>query len=60
MSIEKYAVSNVKELQEKELTQVSDRLKELGQSHEKTASQTQETERLSTRESELKIALADQ
>jgi len=60
MSIEKYAVSNVKELQEKELTEVKGRIKELGQSHEKTASETQEAERLDTRKAELIIAIADQ
>lgn len=60
MSMEKYAVSDKKDLQEKELTQVQTRLKDLGQSHEKTASDTQEAQRLEVRESELKVALADQ
>ena len=55
--MEKYAVNDRHELQEKELQQVKGRLKELGASHEKTASQTRETERLETRESELKVAL---
>lgn len=59
MTMEKYAVSDRKELQETELTQVKARIKELGQSHEKTASETQEFERLDQRKAELLIALAD-
>lgn len=60
MSMEKYGVANVADQQTSELKQVRTRKAELGATHEKTADDTQELERLSTRESELKEALAQQ
>jgi hypothetical protein len=58
--MEKYGVSNKDELQKKELEQVKTRKDELTKAHEKTAADTQEIERLTTREAELKEALSQQ
>jgi hypothetical protein len=57
MTMEKYGVSDKKELQEKELQTVQSRLKVLRSSHEKTADQTQEVEQLERRESEISVEL---
>lgn len=57
--MEKYGVSNTKDLQEQELKQVKARLSELSSSHEKTAADTQETEELEKRAIELQIAIAE-
>ena len=58
MAMEKYGVSDAKELQEQELKQVQSRLSELRSSHEKTASDTQEIERLEKRANELQVEIA--
>lgn len=60
MSMEKFGVSDVKDLQEKELEQVKKDLTNLGSRMEKTADQTQETERLEKRAVELQISIAEQ
>ena len=60
MSKEKYGVSDRKQLQEGELRQVMARLRELRNSHEKTAAETQEVERLELRASELKASISAQ
>jgi len=60
MTMEKLGVSNAKELQEKELEQVSKQLTTLNSSMEKTAHETQETERLEKRAVELQISIAEQ
>ena len=64
MSMEKVGVSDVKEQQEKELAQVKEKLvtSKIGVSPflEKTAEQTQETERLEKRAIELQISIAEQ
>ena len=60
MSMEKLGVSDAKELQEQELAQVRKQLEKLGTSMEKTADQTQETERLEKRAVELQISIAEQ
>lgn len=60
MAIEKYGVSNVKELQETELREVKGRLRGLRGSLEKTAAETQEIEHLEKRETDIRAALADQ
>jgi len=57
--MEKYAVNDVRELQEKELKQVRSRLEELRGSLEKTAAETQEVERLEAREAEIALELQD-
>lgn len=60
MSMEKYGVNDKSELQRRELDEVKGRLAALGASHEKTASDTQEVERLEKRALELQIEIADQ
>jgi hypothetical protein len=60
MSMEKYGVSDRKMLQEGELRQVKARLRELRNSHEKTAAETQEAERLEIRAAELKASISAQ
>ena len=57
MAMDKYGVSSVTDLQKQELETVRGRLRELRSSHEKTAAETQEVERLETRESELLLEL---
>jgi hypothetical protein len=58
--MDKYSVSDVARLQKAELQQVRTRISELKSSTEKTAAATNELERLTLRETELNIALADQ
>jgi hypothetical protein len=58
--MEKLGVSDAKELQKKELKQVKTQLGTLNSSLEKTADQTQETERLEKRAVELQIEIAEQ
>lgn len=60
MAMEKLGVSDAKELQERELALVKRQLTTLGSSMEKTADQTQETERLEKRAVELQIEIAEQ
>jgi hypothetical protein len=63
MSMEKVGVSNKVELQKRELSQVKMKLASLNiksQSLEKTAEQTQETERLEKRAIELQVEIAEQ
>ena len=59
MTMEKYGVSDRAGLQKAELETVRTRLRDLRASSEKTASTTNEIERLENRETELNIALAD-
>jgi soluble P-type ATPase len=59
--MEKYAVSDVVHLQKAELLEVRARLNELRSSNEKTAAVINgDIERLTLREAELQVALADQ
>ena len=60
MSMEKYGVSDRKELQRKELLKAKSRLATLRGSSEKTASETQEIVQVEARINELKMELADQ
>jgi len=57
--MEKYGVQDPKALQEAELAEVQGKIAQLRVTHEKTASEQKELEGLTTRESELKEALAD-
>jgi len=60
MSMEKFGVSDVAAQQKKELNEIGDALAKLEGVLEKTASDTQEIERLEKRAVELQIAIADQ
>lgn len=60
MSMEKFGVDDKTALQKQELDEVKGKLATLAASHEKTASDTQEVERLEKRAVELQIEIADQ
>lgn len=60
MSMEKYGVSDLVELQREELERAKIRLSGLTAVHEKTASQTQEIQRLELRVGELEVAIRSQ
>lgn len=60
MTMEKYGVNSKVDLQKEELKQVQGQLSKLSSPMQKTATQTQETERLEKRAIELQVAIAEQ
>ena len=60
MAMEKFGVNNKVGQQQRELKQVKGKLSSLNGSMQKTAAQTQETERLEKRAIELQVAIAEQ
>lgn len=60
MSMEKYAVTDRKKLQEEELVEVKHKIFDLHRSWTKTASEDQELDQALRRKAELESAIADQ